>query len=124
MLRFDYEKIYILSYGRSDLIIEYLRRQRDEPEACVSLLGSSFIVNPSVILDNPMKYSARILAEYVGILSIRNYADYQLTGDTSLPMMSVYPWIPREIVESNPFVQISIDTLKFNKEEEKSYVRN
>ncbi|AQT25293.1 hypothetical protein PR1_127 [Providencia phage vB_PreS_PR1] len=124
MLRFDYEKIYILSYGRSDLIIEYLRRLRDEPEACVSLLGSSFIVNSSVILDNPMKYNARILAEYVGLLSIRNYADYQLTGDTSLPMMSVYPWIPREIVESNPFVQISIDTLKFNKEEEKSYVRN
>lgn len=124
MLRFDYEKIYILSYGRSDLIIEYLRRLRDEPEACVSLLGSSFIVNPSVILDNPMRYDARTLAEYVGILSIRNYADYQLTGDTSLPMMSVYPWIPREIVESNPFVQISKDTLKFNKEEEKSYVRN
>lgn len=124
MLLFDYEKIYLLSYGRSDLIIEYLRRMRDEPEATISLVGSSFIVNEEVILDNPMKLSARVLAEYVGILSIRNYADYQLTGDTSLPIMSVYPWIPREVVESNPFVQLSKDKLYFNKEEEKSYVRN
>lgn len=124
MLLFDYEKIYILSYGRADLILKYLRRLRDEPEASVSLVGSSFILNPEVVLDNPLRLDARTLAEYVGILSIRNYADYQMTGNTSLQMVSVYPWIPAEVVQSNPLVQISKDTLHFNKEEEKSYVRN
>lgn len=116
MILFDYEKIYMLSYGRADLIVGYIKRMLNNPEAYPDLIGSSFILNTDVITKNPSKYDARTLAEYIGFLSIRNYQVFKETGDTSLSLMSLYPWIPREVLDSNPLVQLKVDKLIFEKE--------
>lgn len=117
MIFFDYEKIYLLSYGKADLIIQYLRYMKENPEATTAIRGNSFILNESVILDNPYGLDDRTLAEYVGILALRNYATFKLTGDTSLPMVSYPAWLPAEIVESNPLIQKFQQKLIFKEED-------
>ena len=116
MLFFDYEKIYVLAAGRSDLIIRYIKNIKYKPEQYKMLLGSSFIVNEGVVIWNSNHLTSQQLAEYIGILSIRSYHNYLVSGDTSLDIQLIYPWIPREVVENNPLIAIKQNKLIFNEE--------
>lgn len=116
MLFYDYEKIYILSVGRSDLILHYLKKLKDEPDAHKMLLGNSFIINEDVVIRNTRHLTKQQLAEYLGILSIRSYSTYLLTEDSSLDMEMLYPWIPKTVVETNPLIAIKQTKLIFNEE--------
>lgn len=87
-----------------------------EPDAHQLLVGSSFILNESTIVDNPNKLSNRQLAEYLGILSLRNYTEYKFTNDPSLDMQYVPVWIPRLVIDTNPLIAINKSKLIFKEE--------
>lgn len=116
MMFFDYEKIYLLSRGNSDLIVKLFNRMLTEPEAHKLLVGSSFILNELVISDNSRKLPNRQLAEYLGLLSLRNYAEYKFTNDPSLDMQYVPIWIPRIVIDTNPLIAINQSKINFIEE--------
>lgn len=116
MLFFNYEKIYILAAGQSHLIIDYLKNIKFKPEQYNALTGNSFVINENVILNNNYKLSKQQLAEYLGILSIRSYQHYLVSNDSSLDIQLLYPWIPREVVETNPLIAIKQNKLIFIEE--------
>ena len=113
---FDYERIYLLARGNSDLIVKLFNRMLTEPDAHQLLVGSSFILNESTIVNNPYKLSNRQLAEYLGILSLRNYAEYKFTNDPSLDMQYVPVWIPRSVIDTNPLIAINKSKIIFKEE--------
>lgn len=116
MLFFDFEKIFLLAKGNSKSIVHLIRRMAENPEANKPLLGMSFIINESTIIDNNRKLSDRQLAEYLGILSFRSYAEYKFTGDPSLDMQYLPTWIPKQVVEENPLIAINKSKLNFIEE--------
>ena len=116
MLFFDYEKIYVLSCGKSKQIVQYIKLLKHEPLKYKLLNGNSFILNEDIVVDNPLRLSDQQLAEYLGLLSLRSYDQYLLTSDSSLDMENLYPWIPREVVETNPLIAINQSKLIFIKE--------
>lgn len=113
MLFFDYEKIFLVSKGNSNIMVNLIRRMVDDPDAHRMLNGSSYILNESVIVYNPNKLSNRQLAEYLGLCSLRNYAEYKFSGDSTLDMQQLPPWIPREVIETNPLIVINKSKLNF-----------
>lgn len=116
MLFFDYEKIYILAAGKSNLIVKYLKNIKHKPEQYTALIGNSFIINEEIVLFNKYMLSPQQLAEYLGILSIRSYQNYLVSNDSSLDIQLLYPWIPREVVETNPLIAIKQNKLIFIEE--------
>lgn len=116
MLFYDYEKIYILARGNSSLIVQIIRRMVDDPEAHVMLTGRSFILNENTIVYNKRKLSDRQLAEYLGLLSFRNYAEYSFSKDASLDMQYIPPWVPRAVIEHHPLIAINKSKLTFIEE--------
>lgn len=116
MLFFDFEKIFLLAKGNSKSIVQLIRRMVSNPEMCKPLLGMSFIINESIIIDNPRKLSDRQLAEYLGILSFRSYAEYKFTGDSSLDMQYLPTWVHKSVVEENPLIAINKSKLTFIEE--------
>lgn len=116
MLFFDYERIFILARGNSNVIINLVRKLIEDPKLMVLISGSSFILNPDVIYYNTYKLSNRQLAEYLGLLALRNFAEYKISKDTSLDIQYVPIWIPRKVIDTNPLIEISKDKLKFIEE--------
>lgn len=116
MIFFNYEKIYILAKGNPKLIVQCLENLKCNPEANKLLVGDSFIINEDVVLSNPEKLSPLELAEYLGILSFRSYADYALSGKSSLDIQAVPLWIPKTVITTNSLIKIDRDKLIFEKE--------
>lgn len=97
------------------MIVKYLTHLCHEPQQYKLLKGSSFILNEKAVINN-RDIPSRQLAEYLGILSIRSYHNYLVSGDTSLDIQLLYPWISREVVETNPLIAIKQNKLIFNEE--------
>lgn len=89
---------------------------QERPEQYSMLQGSSFILNEDIVIWNTHHLAPQQLAEYLGILSIRSYSNYLVSGDTSLDIQLLYPWIPREVVETNPLIAIKQNKLIFIEE--------
>ena len=49
--------------------------------------GQSFLIHPDVLLYNAYKYEYREIAQYLAVASMRPYADYLVTGETSLDLL-------------------------------------
>lgn len=116
MLFFDFEKVFLLAKGNSNSIVHLIRQMVINPEAYRPLQGMSFIINESTIIDNARNLPNRQLAEYLGILSFRGYAEYKFTGDSSLDMQYLPTWIPKQVVETNPLIEINKSKLNFIEE--------
>lgn len=116
MILFDYEKIWLLSLGKPNLILLYFKRIYNKEPKYSCLIGNNFILNPEVVIENPYKLSKRQLAEYLGLCALRNYAKYQQFKDVDLEMEYFPPWIPRIVVDSNPLIAIDKTKLIFLKE--------
>lgn len=98
MILYNWEVVYKKSKGR---IIEVLRiihyiTYRPIPQneksklykySQINWAGKSFIVHPEAIFENMKEYSKRELAEYVGLASYRNYAEYKVTRKTTLNLL-------------------------------------
>lgn len=116
MLFFDYEKIFLIAKGNSKLMVDLIRRMYNEPEATKMLRGNSYILNEEVIVFNTYKLTNRQLAEYLGVLSLRNYAEYKFSGDSSLDMQVIPPWVPKVVFENNPLIAIQKSKITFIEE--------
>jgi hypothetical protein len=114
MLFFNYTNIYLLARGDSYLIVRYL--QEISKGRYKDLIGYNFIVNPKILFNS--KYSYRVLAEYVGLCSLRNYSDFKLTKQTNLHISRLPIWVPDIAVKENPLIEINNSFLEFKSEKE------
>lgn len=48
--------------------------------------GESFLVNLEELLENSFRYTNKEIAEYIGLASLRSFANYKLTKDASLDL--------------------------------------
>lgn len=116
MVLFDFEKIWLLSLGQPHLILRYFKYLYLGYYDYRSLRGTNFILNPEIVINNPYKLSQQQLAEYLGICALRNYANYQQTGDADLELEYFPPWVPRQVVDTNPLFAIKQTKLIYLKE--------
>lgn len=116
MIFFNYERIYVLAKANPDLMVSYFTGLVRDQELSAALIGPNFILNERVITNNPFRLSKQQLAEYLGVLSFRNYADYKFTGDTSLDINLFPPWVPKSVVQNHPLIAINANKLIFSEE--------
>ncbi|QFR57716.1 hypothetical protein CPT_Slocum_159 [Serratia phage Slocum] len=116
MIFFNYERIYVLAKANPDLIVSYFTDLVRDINMNEALIGPSYILNEKVVTNNPHRLSKQQLAEYLGVLSFRNYADYKFTGDTSLDMFLFPAWVPKDVVLNNPLIAIKSNRLIFIEE--------
>ena len=93
---YNYEKIYLLSHGDADLLIQYFK----EPQE-----GYDFIVNGSVV-DDPF-ISKQFKAEYLGLCALRNYEDFLDREEVNLDRDLIPPWVPIEEIADNPLIKLT-----------------
>ena len=128
MLFYDWEKIFNASQGKgSDMFaIVKMMYLKEVPKnkydklykfSTKSFIGTSFLVHPDVLLYNAYKHSFREIAQYLALASLRPYADYAITGDTTLDLELVE--IPVELFYDNSLLYIEDDKLHFLYEEVK-----
>lgn len=116
MTFFDYEKIWLLALGNPMLMIKLFRKVVEQTEGYQTLEGENFILNPSVILDNPNNLTYQQLSEYLGLCALRNFQTYKQTRDTDIDMAYVPEYIHATVVKTNPLIQIHKSKLIFYKE--------
>ena len=128
MLFYDWEKIFNASQGKgSDMFaIVKMMYLKEVPKnkydklykfSNKSFIGTSFLVHPDVLLYNAYKHSFREIAQYLALASLRPYADYAVTGDTTLDLDLVE--IPVELFYDNSLLRIEDNKLHFLYEEVK-----
>jgi len=126
MLFYDWEKIFNASQGKgSDMFaIVKMMYLKEIPKnkydklykfSTKSFIGTSFLVHPDVLLYNSYKHSFREIAQYLALASLRPYADYAITGETTLDLDVVE--IPVELFYDNSLLYIEDDKLHFLYEE-------
>lgn len=103
---FSYERIYLLSHGNPEKLVQYFKEEVD---------GDNFMVNPRVLMDN-FWISDRHKAEYIGLCSFRNYEEYLYAGETDLDLELLPIWIPKQVIAENPLVTLTETNIIFNKE--------
>ncbi|CAL9957844.1 hypothetical protein VPHD249_0032 [Vibrio phage D249] len=116
MQRFSYEKLFRLAFGNAELIVEAFRLLYQKREDYQCLTGDDFIVNPRIIYHNTYNLTHQQLAEYLGILSLRSYAQYKTHGYTDLEMARIPSWVPADVVKSHPLIEIKANKLHFKEE--------
>ncbi len=116
MILYDFEKLWLLAMGNSELIVKAFKRLVNSEAGYENLKGTDFIVNPRVITHNTHNLTYQQLAEYLGILAMRPLQYYQQDGYIDLDMARVPSWVPASIVKSNPLIKISKTKLKFIQE--------
>lgn len=104
---FNYEQIYLASHGDSTNLVKYFKR-------AISV-GPNFILNESVIGRNCF-LPDKVLAEYLGLCSLRNYAEYKLSGNPNLELSRLPIWVPLEVVKENPLIKLTDKQIIFLKE--------
>lgn len=77
--------------------------------------GNSFILNPEAILEHKNFYSNTELAEYVGLASFRNLAEYITTGQKTLSIADSPLNI--ETIKSNRLLTLTDGKVYFRWEE-------
>ena len=128
MLFYDWEKIFNASQGKgSDMFaIVKMMYLKEVPKnkydklykfSTKSFIGTSFLVHPDVLLYNAYKHSFREIAQYLALASLRPYADYAITGETTLDLDLVE--IPVELFNDNSLLYIEDNRLHFLYEEVK-----
>ncbi len=104
MKNFSYEQLFLMSQGDSVNLLKYFKDHHTK--------GGDYIQNERIVTDNPLNLEDYILAEYLGLCSLRNYPEKDLSLDL-LP-----PWIPIEVVIENPLIKLKDRTIMFIHEKE------
>ena len=79
--------------------------------------GESFIVHADVLLHNSYKHDYREIAQYLALASLRPYADYLVTGDTTLDLLQCE--VDQELFKDNSLLHINNGRVHFLYEEVK-----
>lgn len=108
MKKFNYELIYLASHGNSTKLVELFISSR-------GTTGDSFMLNP-LALSQAFWVSDRHKAEYIGLCSLRSYAQYTRTKDADLLIEDLPPWVPLEVAKENPLIQVTDSKIIFLKE--------
>lgn len=116
MITYDFEKLWILALGNSELIVEAFKRLVNGEPGYEKLKGQDFIINPRVVTHNTHNLTNQQLAEYLGLLAMRPLHYYKQGGYKDLEMARVPSWIHANIVKSNPLIQVIKTELKFIEE--------
>lgn len=116
MILFDFEKIWLLSLGNPKLILRYFKYLYLKKVEYQTLKGTNFILKPEIIVKNPYRLSEQQLSEYLGLCALRNFADYKLSGEVNLDMEYVPPWMPKQVLETNPLIALNNSKIIFIKE--------
>ena len=79
--------------------------------------GESYLVHGDVLLHNAYKHDYRDIAQYIALASLRPYADYLATGDTTLDLLICE--VDQELFENNSLLHIENGKIHFLYEEVK-----
>ena len=109
MIFFSYQNLYFMASSDCKRIVKLLLLQEKHP--IPELHGRNYIRNLEVIKDENYSYQER--AEYIGICSYRNHTDELFYGKTWLDLADLPPWVPREIIENNPLINVTKETITF-----------
>lgn len=109
MIRFNYEKIYLLARGDSELIVKYILAMSEGKYK--SLSGASYLLNPEKLALCKESYVAK--AEYIGLASYRDYNQYKIYRETGLLKSHLPAWIPTEAILNNPLLNVSQHNISF-----------
>ena len=126
MLFYDWEKMFDTAEGNPKIMYTLLkmvylkeipknRHDKLYKYAGKSFIGTSFLVHPDVLLYNAYKYSYREIAQYLALASLRPYADYAITGDTTLDLNIVE--IPVNLFNDNSLLRVRAGKVHFKYEE-------
>lgn len=122
MILFSWKKILDRSKLRNEQIldiIEYITYvpvplNKDDKFYSISLFnwkGDNFIVNPEPIIENRKNYKSIELAQYVGLASFRNYAEYKASGKKTLDLLNSP--INQDAINKNRLVTIEGNQIVF-----------
>lgn len=102
MKLFNYEEIYLAARGDPLKIVKLFLSSPSR--------GDNWVMNEKAIVEASKQYPARVVAEYIGICSLRP------RGVTTLRISELPPWIPHEVVKNNPLITVDEGLIIFNKE--------
>lgn len=108
MIFFNYEKLFLASRGDSKTIVKHFINK--------STTGINWIINETPIVTG--MFDDRVLAEYIGLCSLRNFSDFALFKNKDLDIFMIPDWIPDQVISENPLVKIENTKLIFLFEEE------
>ena len=97
MLRYDWKKICKYAGNSSSRVVIILKamihpvmpKNRFDPiyrYYYMDFTGLSFLINPYSLLASRGKYTDKEIADYLGLASFRNLAEYKLTGKLTLDL--------------------------------------
>jgi len=79
--------------------------------------GQSYILHADVLLHYAYKHEYREIAQYLALASMRRYADYAATGDTTLDLEQCE--VDQEYFKDNSLLRIKNGKIHFKYEEVK-----
>lgn len=109
MLFFNYQNLFFLAGSDCQKIVKLILLQEKHP--IPELHGRNYIRNLEPIKDN--QYSFRERAEYIGFCSYRTHPVEMFYRKNWLEIADMPPWIPREVIQSNPLITIKNNQIHF-----------
>jgi len=76
-----------------------------------SFSGDSFLVQPELLILNRNKWRDKELADYIGLASFRNLAEYRLTKKVTLDL--AHSPVGKDIINNNRLLRIADDEIHF-----------
>lgn len=112
MLFFSYDKIYLLARGNpSKMVYLFHQLRTKEFGAKETLSGNNWIIYPEKLTYTSATHVQ--VAEFLGLISFRNYADYRCTGKTELSVRDLPSWIDLKILSPSTLWKLQGDTIVF-----------
>jgi hypothetical protein len=122
MLFYNWRKIFRVSGGSSKRILLILEsmlqktipKNRFDPiyrYYYMDFEGPSFLVNPTDLLKFRHKYKDKEIADYIGLASFRNLAEYQISGKTTLDLS--HSPLGKDAINNNRLLRIVDNEIHF-----------
>jgi hypothetical protein len=96
-----------IPYSKKDPIYKYYGKD---------FAGNSFLLHPENLIFNSYKHEYKDIGVYLALASLRSYADFKLTGDTTLDIMAM-PFGTRELSQNNELLSEKHNRMSFLYEE-------
>lgn len=128
MILYNFKKILRYSNKSSSEIVKIIRYltykpipysiyDRNYKYSEIDWSGNSFLCNPELLLYNRYKHSDLEIAHYVGFASLRNLAEYKITGKLTLDFLAYKG--KEALIKNNSLLYIKDNQLVFLYEEAK-----
>lgn len=111
MILYDWKKVWYYSDGNAKDVYRIIKmitnreipRNKKDPIHKFygkDFAGNSFLLHPENLIFNSYKHEYKDIGVYLALASLRSYADFKLTGDTTLDTMAM-PFGTRELSQNN-----------------------